>query len=76
MTVFEKKLIQKKLGLMIRDFRLKRNYTLRELAIASNLHYTYVHSVELGHRNISLINICKLANALKCTPSEIMQLIF
>ena len=42
------------------------------LADAAGLHRTYVSSLERGERNVSLVNICRLAGALGCTPSDLL----
>jgi transcriptional regulator with XRE-family HTH domain len=52
--------------------RTEKGISQEELAQRSGLHRTYVSSVERGERNISLINIAKLANALGVKPSELM----
>ena len=43
-----------------------------KLAVLAGLHRTYVSSVERGHCNISLINIDRLATALKVPMSKLM----
>jgi transcriptional regulator with XRE-family HTH domain len=43
------------------------------LARDANLHWTYISSVERGERNISMVNIGKLAKALKCTAGDLLE---
>lgn len=56
-------MIRKKLGLRIKELRKKYNISQEMLADLANLDRTYINSVENGKRNISIINIEKIANA-------------
>lgn len=38
----------------------------------ADLHWTYIGGIERGERNLGLLNIVKVARALKTTPSELM----
>lgn len=60
-------MIRKKLGLRIKELRKKTNFSQENLADLSGLDRTYINSVENGRRNISIINIEKIANAFNLT---------
>ncbi len=66
--------LQRAIGLAIRQVREDRNLSQERLAELAGLHRTYVSSVEQGHRNISIENIYKIANALGVSITELIQL--
>lgn len=43
------------------------------LALESGIARSYLGGVERGQRNIALLNICRLAEALNLKPSELMD---
>jgi transcriptional regulator with XRE-family HTH domain len=43
------------------------------LALESGLARSYLGGVERGQRNISLVNICRLAVALQVRPSALLE---
>jgi transcriptional regulator with XRE-family HTH domain len=61
-------------GAAVRELRSARGWSQEDLAAAVKLHRTYVGSVERGERNVSLLNIVRLAEALGVSPSELMAL--
>jgi transcriptional regulator with XRE-family HTH domain len=67
--------LQVALGGIVRELRLKRGLSQEQLADRSNLHFTYVSSVERGERNISIENIARLAKALDCQLKDLMPAI-
>ncbi len=57
-------------GKRVKELRNKLGVSQEELADLAGLDRTYITSVESGRRNISIVNIEKLANALKVTLKE------
>ncbi|MGW3011925.1 helix-turn-helix domain-containing protein [Streptomyces sp. NPDC001219] len=62
-----------KFGLRVRELRETRGFSQEKLAEIAHLHRTYIGSVERGERNISLINIHRLAHALDVSPEELLM---
>jgi len=56
--------IQLQFGKKLREIRLSKGISQEDLAEKAELHRTYISSVERGERNISLVNIQRLAKAL------------
>jgi transcriptional regulator with XRE-family HTH domain len=65
--------IQQIFGSRLRELRILKGLSQEALAFACNLDRSYVGGVERGERNISLINIYKIAEALKISPSELLK---
>jgi transcriptional regulator with XRE-family HTH domain len=52
--------------------RRSKGFSQEGLALESGLARSYLGGVERGQRNIALVNICKLAQAMNVAPSEVM----
>ena len=65
--------IKSKLGIKIRETRVKEGYSQEELASRCGLHRTYISDIERGERNVSVENIEKIAKALKTEPNELLR---
>ena len=63
------------LGRAIRKRRLALELSQEALAERAGLHWTYIGGIERGERNVSLVNIVKIARALKTTASELLNTI-
>lgn len=59
-------------GRRVRALRHARGWSQEELAHRASLHPTYVSSVERGERNVSLINILALGEALRTDPAALV----
>ena len=62
--------IQKRFGARIRELRKSRGLSQEALGLACDLDRTYIGGVERGERNISLLNIHKIADALGVSPGS------
>lgn len=51
-------------GLRLKVCRLKKHLSQEELAGITGLHRTYIGSAERGERNVSMLNLYKIASAL------------
>ena len=65
--------ICKRFGARVRALRVARGLSQEDLAQKAGLHRTYVGGIERGERNISLVNIEKLATALGVPLDSMMQ---
>ncbi len=62
-----------KLGIKVRETRQKIGLSQEELGFKSNLHRTYIGSIERGEQNVSIDNIHKISKALKISPTELLK---
>lgn len=59
-------------GRRLAALRKARGWSQERLALESGLARSYLGGVERGQRNISLLNIIRLAQTLQLPPAELM----
>jgi len=62
--------VKSKIGLRIKNLRDLASMSQKDLAYTADLDRSYIASVENGQRNISIMNIEKIATALNVTLKE------
>ncbi len=60
-------------GENVRHHRRKLDISQEELAERANLHRTYIGMIERAEKNITLINMEKIANALKVKIEDLLK---
>lgn len=65
--------IKLKIGQRIKGLREKAGISQKDLAYAADLDRSYIASVENGQRNVSIVNIEKIAIALNVTVKEFFK---
>lgn len=61
-------------GENVRKYRRKLYISQEELAHRAELHRTYIGMIERAEKNITLINIEKIANALEVKIEDLLKL--
>ncbi|OWK38387.1 helix-turn-helix domain-containing protein [Fimbriiglobus ruber] len=61
-----------KVGDRIRERRAALNLTQAQLADRCGLHRTFIGSVERGERNVAILSLRKIAQALRATPADLL----
>ncbi len=62
-----------KFGVRVRSLRQKARLSQEELANKVGIHRTYIGGVERGERNLGLINILRIADALEISPASLFK---
>lgn len=60
-------------GNRVRDERQRKGLSQEELAVRAGVHRTYVGMIERAEKNITLVNIEKIASALDLEIYELFQ---
>ena len=59
-----------KLGEHIRDARKAKGLSQEHLALQAEIDRSYVGGIERGERNVSFLNLVKIATCLECDVSK------
>ena len=60
-------------GQKIREVRKDKGFSQEELAHKADLHRTYIGMIERAEKNITLLNIKKIANALETSIKKLFN---
>lgn len=62
--------IKEKVGKRLRELRNAKGLSQEKFSFECDLDRTYIASIELGKRNVSIVNIEKISNALDVSINE------
>jgi transcriptional regulator with XRE-family HTH domain len=62
-----------KFGQRVREIRKEKNLSQEDLSFKADLHRTYIGMIERAEKNITLINIEKIAKALNVDIKELFD---
>jgi len=63
-----------KFGKKVRQERIKKGYSQEAFADKVGVHRTYIGMIERAEKNITLLNIKKIADGLEVSISELLKL--
>jgi transcriptional regulator with XRE-family HTH domain len=61
-------------GLRLKKLRLTKGLSQEQLGMLAQLDRTYISGIERGVRNVGVINIFRISQALKVPPTELFTL--
>jgi transcriptional regulator with XRE-family HTH domain len=67
--------IRERFGFAVKTRREELQWTQEDLADKAGIHRTYLSDIERGSRNVSLINIERVAEALSLSLSDLFALV-
>lgn len=62
-----------KLGAAIRARRMAMSLSQEALALHAEIDRSHMGKIERGERNVTLLNILRVAKALQCKPSDLLN---
>lgn len=62
--------VKAEIGFRIRSLREKKELSQRELSLRADLNRSYIAGIESGARNVSIVNLEKIARALHVTMAD------
>lgn len=61
-----------KFGKKVKEYRAQKGISQEKLAELASLHRTYIGMIERAEKNITLLNIEKIAKALEIEPKDLL----
>lgn len=65
--------LQIQVGLRIKELRAQHSLNQEQFAHRINMDRTYLASIEVGNRNVTLMNLAKIARGFDLTLSEFFK---
>ncbi|MEM5290678.1 helix-turn-helix domain-containing protein [Paraburkholderia sabiae] len=62
------------IGAAVRTYRLKHGISQEELAYICGIDRSHMGKIERGERNVTILNLLRIANALNCKPSRLLRI--
>lgn len=60
-------------GLRMKELRVEKGVSQEKLALESGIARSYLGGVERGERNVAVLNILKIAEALNVEPYKLLE---
>jgi transcriptional regulator with XRE-family HTH domain len=60
-------------GQRVRDMRHDRSISQEELAAIAGVNRTYIGMVERGEKNVTIVTLLRLAEALGARPADLLE---
>lgn len=64
--------LNEKLGSVIKQIRKDKGVSQEQLALTADIDRTYISDIEKGERNVSILTLKKIADALQVSMSQII----
>lgn len=61
-----------KLGMNIKKQRIEKGWSQEKLGFKSNLDRTYIGGIERGERNVTILNLKRIADALNTSINDLI----
>lgn len=62
-----------KFGERVRELRKEKGFSQEQLAFKADLHRTYIGMIERAEKNITIVNVAKIADALEVKINELFN---
>lgn len=67
------KYLQVQVGMRIKDLREKEGVSQERFALRIDMDRSYLASIETGRRNVTLLNLAKIAKGFNVSLSELLR---